>query len=77
MPALTALMNAGVVPQHPPTALAPDSMTIFARDHVEVFLMPDALAPAFYHFSFDVSGNRYDARGSDATWNACCDRGGG
>ena len=52
-----------------PATLAPDSMTIFARDHVEVFLMPDALAPAFYHFSFDVSGNRYDARGSDATWN--------
>ena len=46
-----------------------DSMDLFARDHVELFLMPDALGQAFYHFAVDAFGNRYDERGSDKAWN--------
>jgi len=51
--------------------LPPDSMSLFARDHVELFLMPDALKPTFYHFSVDVAGNRHEERGSDGSWG--CD----
>ena len=46
-----------------------DSMELFARDHIELFVMPDVLEGTFYHLSVDVYGNRHDERGSDGTWN--------
>lgn len=49
--------------------LASDSMALFSRDHVELFLMPDVLGPVFYHFSVDASGNRHDECGNDPSWN--------
>jgi len=52
-------------------SLPPDSMSVYARDHVELFFMPDALKPTYYHFSVDVTGNRHDERGSDGSWG--CD----
>lgn len=51
--------------------LPADSMALFANDHVELFLMPDALGGPFYHFSVDVAGNRHDERESDGSWG--CD----
>jgi hypothetical protein len=51
--------------------LPPDSMTVYARDHVELFLAPDALKPAYYHFSVDVDGNRHDEMPGNDSWR--CD----
>jgi len=48
--------------------LPEDSMALFANDHVELFLMPDARGGPFYHFSVDVAGNRHDERESDGSW---------
>ena len=45
-----------------------DSMSVYAHDHVELFLMPDALGGAYYHFSVDVGGNRHDELASDGSW---------
>ncbi len=54
-----------------PEKLPPDSLSVFANDHVEFFFMPDALAGPFYHFAVDIGGNRYDEMGSDGSWG--CD----
>lgn len=51
--------------------LPPDSMTVYARDHVELFLAPDALKPVYYHFSVDVAGNRHDEMPGNDSWR--CD----
>lgn len=51
--------------------LPPDSMSLFTRDHVELFFMPNALEPTYYHFSADLAGNRHDERVSDGAWG--CD----
>ncbi len=48
--------------------LPPDSMTVYARDHVEFFFAPDALKPTYYHFSVDVAGNRHDEMPGDDSW---------
>ena len=58
----------------PKGVLAHDSMTLFTRDHVELFLVPDALGATFYHLSLDTSGNRHDERGSDGSWNGGWER---
>ena len=49
-------------------ALPPDSMSVYARDHVEFFIVPDALKPGYYQFSVDASGNRHDSAGTDGSW---------
>ncbi len=51
--------------------LPPDSLSVYANDHVEFFFMPDALGGPYYHFSVDVGGNRHDELGSDSSWD--CD----
>ena len=51
--------------------LPPDSMSVYANDHVEFFFMPDALGGPFYHFSVDAGGNRHDELDSDGSWG--CD----
>ncbi|MCE5218821.1 hypothetical protein LLH03_17545 [bacterium] len=51
--------------------LPPDSMSLFANDHIEFFLMPDALGAIYYHFSVDVAGNRHDELGNGGDWT--CD----
>lgn len=54
-----------------PAALPPDSMGVYAVDHVELFFAPDALQDTFYHFSVDIAANRHDERGDDGAWG--CD----
>lgn len=49
--------------------LPPDSMDLYANDHIEFFFMPDAMGGPFYHFSVDVAGNRHDELGGDGSWN--------
>ena len=48
--------------------LPPDSLSVYANDHVEFFFMPDALGGPYYHFSADVGGNRHDELASDGSW---------